>query len=118
MKITNVLKKDARKVNGKIKPYEKDPRSWNVHQKIVIVGGTMILLSLYSKILNISHWAFVTKFDMSSYPPEVAYIYMFSSLLALLYGYLKEDKVLELIGLIGLGYTLIFLWGMFQTYYC
>lgn len=118
MKITNVLKKDARKVNNKIKPYEKDPRSWNVHQKIVIVGGTMILLSLYSKIVNISHWAFVTKFDMSSYPPEVAYTYMGSSLLALLYGHLKEDKVLELIGLIGLGYTLIFLWGMFQTYYC
>ena len=111
-----IVNDDIRIVNSKVKPYEKNPITWSTHQRVFIVGLTMIIVSLYSKIQNIFHWAFITKFDMSSYPPEIAYTYMISSILALLYGYMKEDKILELIGLIGLGYTLIFLWGIFQTY--
>lgn len=111
-----IAKKDIRIVNSKAKPYESDPRSWNTHQRIIIIGLTMVAISIYSKALNVYHWTFISNFDMSSYPPEVAYTYMASSLLALMYGYLKQDKILELIGLIGLGYTLIWLFGIFRTY--
>lgn len=111
-----IVNKDIRIVNSKVKPYERDPRSWNTHQRIIIVGGAMIIISLYSKILNLFHWTFVTKFDMSSYPPEVAYTYMLSSMFALIYGYMKKDKILEFLGLVGLGYTLIFCAGMIKTY--
>lgn len=110
------IKKEERIAEKTAKPYEQNPMNYTVHQRIIVVGFSMVIVSLYSKILNLFHWTFISEFDMSSYPPELAYTYMISSLLALAYGYLKKDKILEFLGLVGLGYTLIFLWGLYLTY--
>ena len=116
MKLTNIIKKDARKVNNKIKPYEKDPRTYNHHERLVILGVTMLLISLYGKYVSLGHW-YSIQFDMSSYPPISALLAVTGTSFAFLYGYYKEDKILETIALIGLGVALIFSVGIVHTYY-
>ena len=116
MKISNILKKDARKINNKVKPYEKDPRTYNHHERLVILGGTMLLLSLYGKYVSLGHW-YNVGFDMSSYPPISAFLAVAGTSLAFLYAYYKEDKILETLALVGLGVALVFTAGIINTYY-
>ena len=116
MKLSNILKKDARKINNKVKPFEKDPLTYNHHERLVILGGTMLLLSLYGKYVSLKHW-YSIDFDLSSYPPISALLAVAGTSLAFLYAYYKEDKVLETIALIGLGVALIFSMGIIHTYY-
>ena len=111
-----LIKKEERVVEKTAKPYEQNPMNYTVKQRLMIIGLFMGILSIYSKFINIGHWMF-TDFDLSSYPPETAYIYMVSSILAFMYGYYKEDKVLETLGMIGIAYTVLFVLGMINTYY-
>lgn len=111
-----LIKKDECIVENAAKPYERNPMHYTIHQRIIIIGLFMAILSLYSKFINIGHWMF-TDFDLSSYPPETAIIYMTSSVLAFMYGYYKKDKILETIGMIGIAYTLLFVMGIINTYY-
>ena len=115
-KLLRFLKKEEGVVEKEVKPYEKNPMDYSVHQRMIIVGFSMAILSLYSKFINIGLWVF-TDFDLSSYPPETSYIYMTSSVLAFMYGYYKKDKILETIGLIGIAYTALFVMGIINTYY-
>jgi len=110
-----LIKKEERVVEKTAKEYE-NPMNYTVHQRLIIIGISMGILSVYSKFINIGHWMF-TDFDLSSYPPETAYIYMASSILAFMYGYYKRDKVLETLGLIGIAYTILFVMGIINTYY-
>ena len=112
----SLIRKEERIVEKTAKPYEQNPMNYTVKQRLVIIGFFMGILSVYSKFINIGHWMF-TDFDLSSYPPETAYIYMISSILAFMYGYYKEDKVLETLGMIGIAYTILFVLGMINTYY-
>ena len=113
--LTRLLKKEEGIIEKEIKPYERNPMHYSVHQRIIIIGFSMAFLSLYSKFINIGHWMF-TDFDLSSYPPETAYIYMISSILAFMYGYYKKDKILETLGMIGIAYTILFVMGIINTY--
>lgn len=115
-KLLQFLKKEEGLVEKEIKPYERNPMNYTIHQRIIVIGFSMAILSLYSKFINIGHWMF-TDFDLSSYPPDTAYIYMLSSLLAFMYGYYKKDKILETIGMIGIAYTVLFVMGIINTYY-
>ena len=115
-RLWNLIKKEENIVEKTAKPYEQNPMNYTVKQRLVIIGFFMGILSVYSKFINIGHWMF-TDFDLSSYPPETAYIYMLSSILAFMYGYYKEDKVLETLGMIGIAYTILFVLGMINTYY-
>lgn len=116
MKLFKIAKKDVHSLNVKFKPYEKDPRTYNHHERLVILGGTMLILSLYGKCVSLDHW-YSIQFDMSSYPPISALLAVAGTALAFLYGYYKEDKILETIALIGLGVALIFSIGIVHTYY-
>ena len=111
-----LIKKEERVVEKTAKPYEQNPMNYTVKQRLMIIGLFMGILSIYSKFINIGHWMF-TDFDLSSYPPETAYIYMLSSILAFMYGYYKEDKILETLGMIGIAYTVLFVMGIINTYY-
>ena len=111
-----MVKKEERVVEKTAKPYEQNPMNYTVKQRLMIIGLFMGILSIYSKFINIGHWMF-TDFDLSSYPPETAYIYMASSILAFMYGYYKEDKILETLGMIGIAYTVLFVMGIINTYY-
>ena len=111
-----LLKKEEGVVEKKAKPYERNPMEYTVKQRLLIIGVFMGVLSVYSKFINIGHWMF-TDFDLSSYPPETAYIYMASSILAFMYGYYKKDMILETLGLIGIAYTVLFVLGIINTYY-
>ena len=111
-----MVKKEERVVEKTAKPYEQNPMNYTVKQRLMIIGLFMGILSIYSKFINIGHWMF-TDFDLSSYPPETAYIYMVSSILAFMYGYYKEDKILETLGMIGIAYTVLFVMGIINTYY-
>lgn len=111
-----LIRKEERIVEKTAKPFEQNPMNYTVHQRLIIIGIFMGILSVYSKFINIGHWMF-TDFDLSSYPPETAYIYMASSILAFMYGYYKRDIVLETLGMIGIAYTVLFVLGMINTYY-
>ena len=116
MKISNILKKDARKVNNKIKPYEKDPRTYDHHERLIIIAVFMAAISIYTKYINFGHWINIG-FDMSSYPPQSALFWIIASGLAFLYGYYKKDKILELLAMLGIAFALIFTAGIINTYY-
>lgn len=110
-----MIKKEERVINKKIKPYEKDPRTYTKKQRIVIVTGVMLVISLYTKFINLEHWLRIG-FDMSSYPPESAIFWLVGSIFAFLYGYYLENKFLETLALVGLAFALIFTAGIVHTY--
>ncbi|MCK4665573.1 hypothetical protein KAU33_02420 [Candidatus Dependentiae bacterium] len=109
------IKKNGRSVNKAIKPYEKDPRRYTKKQRIAIVAASMLIIGLYTKYINFGHWVRIG-FDMSSYPPESAIFWLAGSTFAFLYGYYLENKFLETLALIGLGFALIFTAGIVNTY--
>ena len=110
-----VVKKNGRKVNKVIKPYEKDPRRYSKKQRIAIVAASMLIISLYTKYINLVHW-FEIDFILSSYPWQAAVFWLAGSSFAFLYGYYSENKFIETIALIGLAYALIFTAGIIHTY--
>jgi len=115
-KDVKILKKNVNTVNGKIKPYEKNPLTYTVPQRLALIAFFMLMLSFYTKYINFGHWLSIG-FDMSSYPPESALFWIIGSTLAFGYGYYKEDKLLETLALVGFSYALIFTAGIINTYY-
>jgi len=109
------IKKERHVVNKVITPYERDPRRYTKKQRIAIVAASMLIIGLYTKYINFGHWVRIG-FDMSSYPPESAIFWLAGSIFAFLYGYYLENKFLETLALIGLGFSLVFTAGIVNTY--
>lgn len=115
-RIINSIRKEEKAVNAKIVPWEKNPMRYTVKQRIAIVAASMFLISVYTKYINFGHWVSIG-FDMSSYPPGAAIFWLTGSCLAFMYGYYLNNKFLETIAMIGIGYSLIFTAGIVNTYY-
>ncbi len=111
----NFLKQE-KKFERNVKELEKSPLDYNKKEWLWVLGGGLLLMGIFSKMLNIQHWIEIS-FDMSSYHPYSPMIYVPSSLGWIVYSHYRKEPIFLIIGLIGLLYSLLITVGVLNTHW-
>lgn len=107
--------KEVKNLKRNVKNLEKPPWHYNKKEMMMALSGSLIILGIIPKILNIQTWL-DNDFNMSSYNPYSLLCYLPYSLIFLYIAYEKRMISFLILGIIGLLYTLLLVYGIIKTY--